>query len=283
MAGDENIFGDAPRTRWTAFRQRLGMPFDRFNTAIQASIDHAAAAPVDTGPAELPGTVPWTGLGTRNIGGRIRCLAQDPSVPATVYAGTALGGVFRSRDVGDTWEPIGGATAAFPVGAMAVAPSDPRVLYIGTGEFGVSHSINSAGVAVAEEFIPAGRGFFRCNPSANPPTITREVASEVAAPAGTAGAANMYSRIAVDPRNPERCWIASSSGLWRREAGPVFHREPVPNPLPAAGRLGIAATDVLLVTDWNPSRGPNDPDTYRIYVAIGAVGMACQLLAATPG
>src|SRR5207244_2134049 len=92
---------------------------------------------------------------------------------------------------------------------------------------------------------------------------------------GGAGAANWFARIVVDPKDAtgERCWIASSTGLWRREAGPVFIREPVPNaPLadqPVPLTLGAAATDVLVVPAWGTDRS----GTYRIYVAFGAWGI----------
>jgi hypothetical protein len=268
MATEEENESDAPVERQQAFLQRLGMPYDQFHSAIDRSIVHAQAAPVDPGPAAAAGTVAWVPFGARNIGGRIRCLAQDPSVPATIYAGSAQGGVFRTRDAGDTWEPLGQPEHAFPVGAIGVAPSNPNVVYIGTGEFGVNHRITGATV-VAEEFIAAGRGFYRTDVGVNPPALVREVQAESTAPANTPGAANAFARIAVDPRNAERCWIASSSGLWRREAGPVFRREPVPAPLPAVSTLGAVATDVIVISGWNASR----PGTYRILTAIGGLGV----------
>jgi len=275
MAIDEDDESDVPVERQAAFLQRLGMPYDQYNAALERSITDALAALPDNGPAGSPGTVPWVSFGARNIGGRVRCLAQDPSRHGTLYAGTAHGGVFRSLDAGDTWEPIGAPEHAFPVGAIAVAPGDPNRVYIGTGEFGVQHRINGATV-VAEEFIVAGRGFYRCDMSVSPPVMTREVASESSAPAGTAGAANCCQRIAVDPGNRERCWIASSSGLWRREPGagvgqpPVFNREPVPTGgMPAVSTLGSVASDVLLVTGWDPAH----PTVYRLYAAIAGLGI----------
>ncbi len=274
---DENPYRDMPRERMQAFRQRLGIPFDQFNAAVQNSISDALAAPVDPGPAGSPGSCAWTGFGARNIGGRIRCLAQDPARVTTMYAGTALGGVFRTLDAGDTWEPLGAAEHSFPVGAIAVAPSNPNIVYVGTGEHGVSHRV-TGGVVVAEEFTAAGRGFFRFDLSTSPPTVVREAASQAApdpppAVANPPGAANCFARIVVDPADPQRCWIASGSGLWRREAGAVFHPEPVIVPAPPASTLGTVATDVLLVPHWNRNRGANDPNPHRLYVAIGGVGI----------
>lgn len=271
---DEDNESDVPVERQAAFLQRLGMPYDQYNDAVETCIAAALAAPPDNGPAGSLGSVPWASFGARNIGGRVRCLVQDPTVPGTLYAGSAHGGVFRSLDGGDTWEPIGAAEHAFPVGALAVAPGDPNRLYIGSGEFGVQHRVN-AGVVEADEFVVAGRGFFSCDLSTSPPTLTREVRAEADAP-GVAGAANCFQRIAVDPGNRERCWIASSSGLWRREPGagpgqpPVFKREAVPpGPTPAPARLGSVASDVLLVTGWDVDR----PKVYRLYAAIAGMGI----------
>ena len=121
----------------------------------------------------------------------------------------------------------------------------------------------------SEQFA-AGRGFFRYDDGAGPPQMQREVLPALTAPAGTAGAANSYARIAVDPTNHERCWIACHTGLWRREAGPNFIREPIPNnPAPVAPAVGAVVSDVILVPDWDPQR----PNTLRVYAAVATVGV----------
>ena len=51
--------------------------------------------------------LPWVALGPRNVGGRIRCIAQDPINTATLYAGSAFGGLWKTENRGDTWRPIG--------------------------------------------------------------------------------------------------------------------------------------------------------------------------------
>ena len=61
-----------------------------------------------------PGT--WTSRGPE--GGRILALAIDPRLSSTIYAGTSLGGVFKSTDSGDTWSSMGPANA--PVSAFAI-------------------------------------------------------------------------------------------------------------------------------------------------------------------
>src|SRR5215831_8403081 len=61
--------------------------------------------------------------------------------PLTYYFGSAGGGVWRTRDAGQTWEPLMQHERAASVGAIAIAPSDPRVLYVGTGQEGSRYDL----------------------------------------------------------------------------------------------------------------------------------------------
>src|SRR6185436_12865755 len=102
---------------------------------------HAQGAPVDLQPET------WIPLGPRNVGGAVRALAQNPAHPATLYAGSAQGGLWKTEDDGYSWRPVGEPELIAPVSAVALAPSNPRVLYAGTGE-------------VAARLL-GGRGVFR--------------------------------------------------------------------------------------------------------------------------
>ena len=68
------------------------------------------------------------------VGGRVTSFAIDPTNSNKVYLGTAQGGVYRSLDGGTNWAPIFDTGASSAVGAVALAPSNPTILYIGTGE-----------------------------------------------------------------------------------------------------------------------------------------------------
>lgn len=62
---------------------------------------------------------------------RVEELAIDAVDPATVYAGTSRGGVFKSMDGGTTWIPMNDGTGAYrSVLALAIHPLDPRILYV---------------------------------------------------------------------------------------------------------------------------------------------------------
>jgi photosystem II stability/assembly factor-like uncharacterized protein len=67
-------------------------------------------------------------------GGRITAVTGVPGQPATFLIGTPGGGIWRTTDAGRVWHPISD-NAVFPaIGSLAVAPSDPRIIYAGTGE-----------------------------------------------------------------------------------------------------------------------------------------------------
>ena len=83
-------------------------------------------------PSELLEHLPFRHIGP--IGNRVPAVVGVPGEPDTYYAGAASGGVFRTSDGGVTWEPIFDDQPAASIGALAVAPSDPNVLWVGTGE-----------------------------------------------------------------------------------------------------------------------------------------------------
>ncbi|MEA2569899.1 MAG: hypothetical protein QOI24_1900 [Acidobacteriota bacterium] len=76
----------------------------------------------------------WTFLGPGNIGGRTRSLLIDPTNPRVMYAGTVSGGVFKTSDGGERWNPLTDALANLSIGAMAMDPKDTNTIYAGTGE-----------------------------------------------------------------------------------------------------------------------------------------------------
>jgi photosystem II stability/assembly factor-like uncharacterized protein len=67
-------------------------------------------------------------------GGRTRAAAGVPSQPNVFYVAQVNGGVWKSDDYGRTWNPIFDHEPTQSIGALAVAPSDPNIIYVGSGE-----------------------------------------------------------------------------------------------------------------------------------------------------
>jgi photosystem II stability/assembly factor-like uncharacterized protein len=67
-------------------------------------------------------------------GGRTRALAGVPSQPSVFYVGAVNGGLWKTDDAGRTWRPIFDAEPTQSIGAIAIAPSDPNIIYVASGE-----------------------------------------------------------------------------------------------------------------------------------------------------
>jgi photosystem II stability/assembly factor-like uncharacterized protein len=106
-------------------------------------------------------------------GGRVTSVAGVPGQPNVYYFGTPGGGIWKTTSGGQVWKPVFDATGVQTIGSIAVAASNPKVVYAGTGE------------------RQEGRGVYRSND-----------AGATWAPAGLENAKFITSLI-VDPRNPE--------------------------------------------------------------------------------
>jgi photosystem II stability/assembly factor-like uncharacterized protein len=118
-------------------------------------------------------------------GNRTAAVVGVPGDPLTYYIGASSGGVWKSSDGGTTWLPIFDEQPAQSIGALAVAPSDPNVLWAGTGEAFVRSNISIGnGVYTSSD---AGRSW-------------KHMGLEKTGRIG---------RVAIDPRNPEIVFVAA--------------------------------------------------------------------------
>jgi photosystem II stability/assembly factor-like uncharacterized protein len=102
--------------------------------AIIACSNTVARDTADPQVAEqLTGAIKWRMIGPFR-GGRTRAVAGVPSLPHVFYIGATDGGVWKTDDAGRTWQPIFDDQPTQSIGAIAVAPSDPNILYVGSGE-----------------------------------------------------------------------------------------------------------------------------------------------------
>jgi hypothetical protein len=107
----------------------------KLESVISGDLSPAAGgAWIPIGPTSITNGQAVSG-GNTAVSGRVTAVVVDPTNPNNVYLGTAQGGVWRSLNAGTTWESIFDSADSLAIGALALAPSDPTKLYVGTGEF----------------------------------------------------------------------------------------------------------------------------------------------------
>jgi photosystem II stability/assembly factor-like uncharacterized protein len=127
LSGRSNrLPGCAPRRRPSVSRRMWALPAAA--TLLFCSV--AAGGAVD--PA-LFQDLHWRLIGPFR-GGRVLAVSGVPGEPDHFYFGSVNGGVWETHDAGRTWNPIFDGQPIGSIGALAVAPSNPKILYVGTGE-----------------------------------------------------------------------------------------------------------------------------------------------------
>ncbi|MFL2991120.1 MAG: WD40/YVTN/BNR-like repeat-containing protein [Cytophagales bacterium] len=76
------------------------------------------------------------------VGNRLTCVAGVADQPMVYYVGAASGGVWKTKDGGLNWFPIFDGQEVHSIGAVAVAPSNPMVVYVGTGESSIRSNVS---------------------------------------------------------------------------------------------------------------------------------------------
>jgi photosystem II stability/assembly factor-like uncharacterized protein len=110
--------------------------FQKYFLAVLACVFGACLIPVAAAqqyPENLYQEMRWRMIGPFR-GGRTRAVAGVPSQPNVFYIGAVNGGVWKSDDYGRTWNPIFDDQPTQSIGAIAVAPSDPNIVYVASGE-----------------------------------------------------------------------------------------------------------------------------------------------------
>jgi len=96
-----------------------------------------STAPKATGPATVDAalfkTMHWRGIGPYR-GGRALAVTGVSGEPGLYYFGAVAGGVWKTIDSGATWTPIFDSMPMSSIGAIAVAPSNHNIIYVGSGE-----------------------------------------------------------------------------------------------------------------------------------------------------
>ena len=150
----------------------------------------AAQAPAPAAPARAASAAaePWGALRFRHVGpqgNRSVAVAGVPGDANVVYAGAASGGIFKTTDGGVHWTAIFDGQPVASIGALAVATSDPNVVWAGTGE------------AFIRGNISIGNGVYRSTDAGRTWTHLG------------LDATGRIARIVVHPTNPDIAYVAA--------------------------------------------------------------------------
>ena len=130
-------------------------------------------------------------IGPAVMGGRVSDIVIDPRNPFVFYVGLGHGGVFKTNDNGVTFQPIFDKQPMLSIGALAVAPSDSEIVWVGTGE---ANDRNSSGW---------GDGVYRS-------TDGGETWQNVGLKES-----RTIARVVIDPKKPEVAYVAAMGNLWK--------------------------------------------------------------------
>ncbi len=190
----------------------------------------------------------YSGLRWRNIGpfraGRVNAVSGVIGQPETFYFGSVGGGVWKTMNAGRTWTPVFDSASSASIGAIAVAPSNPNVVYVGTGE------------ADMRDSIQYGDGMYKSTDAGK--TWTRIGLENT----------RQIGRILVDPKNPNIVFVAAlghayaanpDRGVYRsRDGGATWDRVLFKNEDVGAIDLDFDPIDshILYAALWNVRRPP---------------------------
>lgn len=129
-------------------------------------------------------------IGPANMDGRIDAFAVPTGEPNVIFVASATGGVWKSVNGGTTWKPVFDREPVSSIGAITVAPSDPSIVWVGTGE------------ANNRQSSSWGAGVFKSTDGGD--TWTRMGLDDTL----------QISRIAIDPTNSQVVYVAALGDLW---------------------------------------------------------------------
>jgi photosystem II stability/assembly factor-like uncharacterized protein len=142
-------------------------------------------------------TIPARSIGPGNMSGRITAVAVHPQKPSTLYIGAASGGVWKTVNNGASWKPLFDDQPVASIGDIALAPSNPDIIWVGTGE------------ANARNSVSWGDGIYK--------------SSNGGKSWGNMGLKDSrhIGRVVVHPTNPDIVYVAALGHLWgpNRERG----------------------------------------------------------------
>lgn len=191
----------------------------------------------------LFGEMQWRAIGPYR-GGRTKAVAGVPGQPYTFYIGVCNGGVWKTTDAGRTWQPIFDDQPTGSIGWVAVAPSDPNVIYVGSGE-GLPRPDLSTGDGIYKS-TDAGKTWMHLG--------LRD--------------GQQIPKIVIDPRNPNRLFVAvlghpygpnEERGIFRSTDGGRTFQKVLYKDENTGGKdvdLDPSNPDIVYATMWEQQQGP---------------------------
>ena len=158
-------------------------------------------------------------------GGRATAGAGHPERPNTFYSGATGGGVWRTTNAGVSWENLSDGSFGGSIGSIALAPSDPQVIYVGEGSSAIRGNVSR------------GRGMHR---SVDGGRTWEHVGLEEAGQIG---------HVAIQSYGPDVAWAGSYAGLVTRKnlaTGRTRNRQASPQHM-----LGMAPKRMKYRFQWN--------------------------------
>ncbi|MCJ7680965.1 MAG: glycoside hydrolase, partial [Candidatus Aminicenantes bacterium] len=207
---------------------------------LAALVPPAAAQTIDT--KYLSG-MHWRSIGPFR-GGRTRAAAGVPGQPNVFYVGVCNGGVWKSTDYGRTWVPIFDDQPTGSIGAIAVAPSNPDIIYVSSGE------------GLQRPDLSVGDGIYKSTDAGK--TWTHLGLRQ----------AQQIPQLIVDPRNPDRLFVAAlghpygpneERGIYRStDGGRTFDRVLYKDENTGGSELAFdpANPDIIYAGLWEARQGP---------------------------
>jgi photosystem II stability/assembly factor-like uncharacterized protein len=185
---------------------------------------------IELGPRPLPnGETQQAGV-TAPVSGRATAVVVDPTNSNKVYLGTAQGGVWRSTDGGTTWTSIFDTAESLAIGSLALAPSSPTTLYVGTGEH-AGGFVNDAFFGVGVYRIDSADTTATLAGPINPPHSFTSIFSQQIDTTCFGGRA--VTKILVHPTDPAIVFV-SATGSFSGISGQTLGSE-----LPPLGLRGV--------------------------------------------
>lgn len=188
------------------------------------------------------------GLSARNIGpagmsGRVTCITAHPNIPTTIYAGSASGGLWESTNNGQSWTPLFQNEKVASIGAIAIDPKHPDIIYVGTGE-GNPRNSQTSGYGLYKSYD--GGHTWECIGLEDTRTI---------------------HRIVINPENTDEVYVGATGSAWgdsprgvfkTTDGGKTWENSLYLNPRAGAGDLVMDPNNPkkLIANMWEYRREP---------------------------